>query len=82
MIYFDSNISPGSVTELIYASLQKKKILIFYKIEDSVSYDLKTSNWYPIVFARLVAGRENVVEIPVRGMDEVYDYFWKGKMIW
>lgn len=82
MIYFDSMLSPGSIAELTYASFQKKKIIIFYQIEDSVSYKLKSSNWYPIVFARLVAGRENVVEIPVRGMDEVYDYFWKGKMIW
>ena len=82
MTYFDSNISPGSVTELIYASLQKKKILIFYKIEDSVSYDLKTSNWYPIVFSRLIDGRENVVEIPVHGTDEIIEYFQEEKIIW
>ena len=82
MTYFDSNISPGSVTELIYASLQKKKILIFYKIEDSVSYDLKTSNWYPIVFSRLIDGRENVVEIPVHRTDELIEYFQEEKIIW
>lgn len=82
MAYFDSKLSPGSITELTYASLQKKKIVIFYQVEDNISYELKSSNWYPIVSARLVAGSENVVEIPVRGMDEVYDYFRKGKKLW
>ena len=50
--------------------------------EDNISYELKSSNWYPIVSARLVAGKENVVEIPVSGTDDVLEYFEKGKMTW
>lgn len=82
MAYFDSKLSPGSITELTYASLQKKKIIIFYQIEDNVSYELKSSNWYPIVSARLVAGSENVMEVPVYGTDEVCEFFEKGKIPW
>ena len=80
--YFDSKLSPGSITELTYASFKKKKIIIFYQVEDSVSYELKSSNWYPIVSGRLVAGTGDVVEIPVSGTDDVLEYFEKGKMTW
>lgn len=51
IVYFDSNISPGSITELIYAAFKKKKIEIYYVKEDDISYELKSSNWYPIVSA-------------------------------
>ena len=60
IVYFDSNISPGSITELIYAAFKKKKIEIYYVKEDDISYELKSSNWYPIVSAIQIAEDEDV----------------------
>lgn len=55
--YFDEKLSPGSITELIYACMLGKRIKIFYKTEDS-EYKVKSSSWYPIVFAKLMANAE------------------------
>lgn len=71
IVYLDNNVSPGSITELTYASLNNKKIIIFYKREDDVKYDLKSSNWYPIVSARIIAGDDNVKIIPVSSEEEI-----------
>ena len=67
--YFDEELSPGSITELIYACMLNKKILIFYKVEDS-RYKVKSSSWYPIVFAKLMA---DAVAIPVNSADDIID---------
>lgn len=48
--YFDETLSPGGITELIYAAMLNKRIIIFFKEEDDISYSLKSSNWYPITF--------------------------------
>lgn len=49
--YFDDTLSPGGITELIYAVLLQKKIVIIFKEEGNIEYALRTSNWYPITFA-------------------------------
>lgn len=71
IVYFDKELSPGSITELIYAAFKKKKIEIYYKKEDDVSYELKSSNWYPIVSAIQIAGFKNVKTKIVKNESEV-----------
>lgn len=75
MVYFDHEPSPGSITELTYASFQKKDIIIFYQIEEATSYELKSSNWYPIVSAIMVAGKEKVTLVPVNNEIDILNYF-------
>lgn len=58
--YLDKDLSPGSISELIYAAFKGKKIIIYYEREDSISYELKSSNWYPIVTAKQLVGEENI----------------------
>ena len=79
-IYLDETVSPGSITELVYASLLHKPSIIFYQIESSVTYSLQSSNWYPITFANQV-NNENVHLIPVHGEDEVIQWFKSGNSI-
>lgn len=75
--YLDENISPGSITELTYASLKNKDIIIFYKKEDDISYEMKSSNWYPIVSAKLIAGDDKVKITSVDDEKEVVKYLKK-----
>lgn len=58
--YLDKDVSPGSISELIYAAFNGKRIIVYYEKEDSVSYELKSSNWYPIVTAKQLVGEENI----------------------
>lgn len=81
-IYLDQHLSPGSITELTYASFKNKKIIIFYQVEDDITYELKSSNWYPIVSAIQVSGSDHVKVIPVHNENEVLKYFKDGKRIW
>lgn len=74
IVYFDEIPSPGSITELTYASFKEKNIIIFYKKEGSITYELKSSNWYPIVSAIQVAGKDKVKVIPVNNEQEIIDY--------
>lgn len=73
--YLDKDLSPGSISELIYAAFKGKKIIIYYEKEDSVSYELKSSNWYPIVTAKQLVGEENIevycVENSIMVMDMI-----------
>lgn len=74
VVYLDDLISPGSITELAYASLLKKKIIIFYKKEDDISYELKSSNWYPIIFSKQIAGENNVLIIEVKNTTDIINF--------
>lgn len=53
--YFDDVLSPGGICELTYAATLNKKIIIFHKVEDDITYSLKSSAWYPITFAHEIA---------------------------
>lgn len=71
--YLDKNLSPGSISELIYAAFKGKKIIIYYEKEDSVSYELKSSNWYPIVTAKQLIGEENIEVYCVESDSNIID---------
>ena len=44
---FDNEVSPGTVTELIYALMSHKKCYMFYYVDDN-----RSENWFPIEFAK------------------------------
>lgn len=69
--YLDEVLSPGGINELTYAACLHKKIIIFYKEEAEVGYATKTSSWYPITFASLVA--PDCRMISVDSSDEVIE---------
>lgn len=79
--YFDDDISPGGISELIYAAFKGKEIWVFYKVEDGTSYDLKTSNWYPCVLAMQIRGKEHVRLIPVKSKEEMVSYLNNTKVL-
>lgn len=72
-IYLDENYSPGSITELTYAALLNKKIVIFYKKEDDISYEMKSSNWYPIINAKQFAKDVSIIE--ASNQEDIISYF-------
>lgn len=76
LCYFDEVLSPGGITELIYAAFKKKKIVIFFKVEDDVSYSCKTSSWYPITTVKQMCKDAKI--IPVKDENEVIDYIHKN----
>lgn len=61
--YFDEALTPGGITELIYAVMLGKEIVIIFKQEDDVKYSLKTSNWYPITFSNGMAKKCKVIKV-------------------
>lgn len=63
IVFLNETCSPGSIAELIYAATLNKKIIIFYIKESDVSYEMKSSNWYPIVTAKSLADNVNIVEV-------------------
>lgn len=67
--YFDETLSPGSINELTYAVLLKKKIVIIYKVEPDVGYDTQTSSWYPITFAKLLS--DDCVILPLKEGEDI-----------
>lgn len=69
IIYLDEEVSPGSLTELVYAATLGKQIVVIFKKEDDIKYSLKSSNWYPITFAKLL--QECTRVYTVRFKDEV-----------
>lgn len=71
-VYLDENYSPGSITELTYAAILNKKIIIFYKKESNIKYEMKSTNWYPIINAKKFA--DNVEIIAVNDQEEIIDY--------
>lgn len=77
--YFDEIISPGGITELIYAAFKKKAVVIFFKLEDDVKYELKTSCWYPITTVKQLNTHTEVY--PVKNENDVIKYIkseiWK-----
>lgn len=46
--YLGEELSPGTISEMIYAATIKKEIVIYYKKDNSVEYSLKTDSWFPI----------------------------------
>lgn len=77
MAYLDNNQSPGTITELVYASLLKKKIVIFYKPDQNNKYSINTDSWYPIVFSKEEVGEKNIEIIPVNNTEEIISYLQK-----
>lgn len=75
--YLDKDLSPGSISELIYAAFKGKKIIIYYEREDSISYELKSSNWYPIVTVKQLVGEENIEVYCVENSSMVMDIIQK-----
>ena len=76
--YLDDDVSPGGISELIYAAFREKDILIFYKVEDRIEYEFQTSNWYPCVSAIQIRGKDHVKLIPVKDKEEMISYLRKG----
>lgn len=71
IVYFDEHCSPGSITEIVLASLLNKKITIFFK-ETNSKYNIKSENWYPITFAMLKADKVSIK--PIKSEKEIIDY--------
>ena len=76
MIYLSDELSPGSITELTYASMLKKEIVIFYKTDKNNKYEYAIDSWYPIVSAKEVAGYDKVKIIKVNNEEEIINYFF------
>ena len=62
IVIFDNEVSPGSVTELIYAAQKGKKCYVFYLSDKN-----KSENWFPIEFSKLLG--DNVRVIPYTDKD-------------
>lgn len=77
MAYLDEEKSPGTITELVYASLNKKNIIVFYKPDKDNKYSINTDSWYPIVFSKEQVGTNNIKIIPVNNTDEIITYLQK-----
>lgn len=69
--YFDEILSPGGITELIYAVMLKKKIVIFFKAENDIHYSTKSSAWYPIVFSTCM--NENAIVKQIDSSKQLLD---------
>lgn len=52
VVIFDNEVSPGSVTELIYAAMSGKTCHIFYQEDGN-----KSENWFPIEFVKTLGIR-------------------------
>lgn len=70
IVYMDENISPGSITELMYAAMKKKDIVIMFKVDESIRYTIKTDNWFPIVSAMQLS-EADIKIMPVTNEEEV-----------
>jgi len=77
MAYLDEKQSPGTITELVYASLINKKIIVFYKPDINNKYNINTDSWYPIVFSKEQVGSKNIKIIPVKDSSEIISYLQK-----
>ena len=77
MAYLDEEKSPGTITELVYASLINKKIIVFYKPDINNKYSINTDAWYPIVFSKEQVGSKNIKIIPVNNSSEIISYLQK-----
>lgn len=69
--YLDENYSCGSITELIYAALKNKNILIVYKEESEVKYATKSEHWFAITAALQFNERVQVKKVETE--EEVID---------
>lgn len=61
--YFDEILSPGGITEMMYALYLKKRIIIFFKTEEDIRYSMKSSAWYPITFAMQIDNSINPIPV-------------------
>ena len=77
MAYLDEEQSPGTITELVYASLNNKKIIIFYKPDKNNKYSINTDSWYPIVFSKRQVGENNIEIVKVNSPSEIISYLQK-----
>lgn len=55
---FDFNFSVGTITELIEAAHNKKRIVVFYKNESN-DYDIKSEYWFAITRAKQICENNN-----------------------
>lgn len=74
MVYLNDTVSPGGIAELMYAVMQDKDIVIFYKCNSDIKYELKTENWYPITQV-LQLSKKKVTVLGVKDEDEVISWF-------
>lgn len=74
MVYLDDKVSPGGISELMYAVMKNKEIVIFYKVNEDVDYELHTDNWYPITQAKQLLG-DKVKIVPVKNEKELIEWF-------
>lgn len=64
--YIDSEVSVGSISELVYAATLGKRIIVYYKNESEVEYSLKSSSWFGLKMAeqivKEVGGEIEIIE--------------------
>ena len=81
--YLDSEteLSLGTVVELIYATTIKKEILIFYNKKE-VGYDVKSEYWYPIIATEYLQEEpEKITIVEINDVKQIYEYLDKGNTI-
>lgn len=74
---FDENFSVGTIVELAWAIDMDKKIIIFYKEEES-SYQIKSEYWFAIADA--MKRSKNVKVYKFREIEEVIQEIEKGEI--
>ena len=71
---FDNEVSPGTVTELIYALMKHKKCYMFYYVDKN-----RSENWFPIEFAKKLG----VIDISFNNKEEFkQDILKKQQTLW
>ena len=55
---------------------KRKENWIFYKKEDDISYEMKSSNWYPIINAKQFAKDVSIIE--ASNQEDIISYFKKN----
>lgn len=73
----DNPACSGTVTEMIYSSLLKKKVVIAYERQSNTGEpenEVDTSVWYPFIFAQM-HNIENMVVKAVSSKEEAVEFF-------
>lgn len=78
----DNTNIPGTVTEIVHAAMLGKKITIFYVKqsldEGEPEKEICSANWYPLEFAKRVAGAE-LIECSTRIVAKIKIDHWLQK---
>lgn len=65
---FDNEVSPGTITELIYAAMSNKDCYLFYQSSDN-----KSENWFPIEFAKSL-GIDVVSYKDIKEVEKIFNF--------